>query len=247
MFKNKYLKYKNKYIKLKEINNIMKGGVEPIVKDLEEHDYDLLIDLYDIIISTKTGSDGKEYKIIGPEIQKGQPGCNEKNEQYLRHNLMAGMKHKDGPMVKGVSSKSPTGEGVHAEPVAASAAYLEDPTASSWISIACLVVPEEGKIQIKVKSSCGICREFLRYHYPNIYVITPDPTASLDALSIPTIDIIPDEPIDERRQRIKDYIKNQLGLKKVKSIYLLPFPYVNSELCDFSKWDRNISITYNQS
>ena len=64
-----------------------------------------------------------------------------------------------------------------------------------------------GNNTYKIKSPCGICRELLRYHYPNLYIIVP---YNLEITIITK--------------------KNFSNLKKIRSKYLLPYPYVSSKL-----------------
>ena len=64
----------------------------------------------------------------------------------------------------------------------------------------------------KIKSPCGICRELIRFHYPDLYIIVPKCT------DVITVDDI-----------------NLNELIKIKAKYLLPFPYVSSKLPDDCK------------
>jgi hypothetical protein len=154
-YREKYLKYKAKYLALK-------GGANEVMP-LNELDKKLIFDLYKVTIRQPITHDGITYKTIGKERTFGA-GPDAIN--YMRHALIAGMIQENGEMAVGLSSKSPTGVDAHGEPAVASAAYLLDPVATNWKSLVCLVPPTANTVQVKVKSSCGTCRELLRYHYP---------------------------------------------------------------------------------
>jgi len=68
-------------------------------------------------------------------------------------------------------------------------------------------------VNLKFKSPCGNCRELLKHHYPNLDIIVIDYDAE-----------IPNK------------------LVKIKSKYLLPYPYQNSETRDESKLDKPIDV-----
>lgn len=234
-WEKKYLKYKNKYNTLK-----MFGGRKNIVEELKVKDIDLINKLYKFITNKDT-----PYTPANPVI--GKTNIIQDGEKVTKHSLAAAMLHKDGDIVYGVSSNSPLGYNIHGEGAVISAAHLKDPDPNNWVSIVCLVPPKfssqnrEDK-QIIVKSSCGSCRELLRYQYPNIYLITPDPTISFEVTKTNAND-------DNKSYKVSGqidfntYIKS-LGLKKVQAKYLLPFPYVNGDLLEESKWNPNIDIKF---
>ena len=64
-------------------------------------------------------------------------------------------------------------------------------------------------LNLKFKSPCGNCRELLKHHYPNLDIIVSDPDAE-----------IPNK------------------LVKIKSKYLLPYPYQSGETREESKLDK---------
>lgn len=162
--------------------------------ELNENDIYLINKLKEMTNTVTQGSDGEFYNII-----------EKKTSDYTRHCLITGMLHKDKKQIAiGLSCNSPTGNTSHGESAAISSAYLVDPSPNSWISIVSLVPSSE----IKIKSPCGICRELLNYHHPDIYVIVQEP------------------------------------LKKIKAKYLLPFPYVNTEINKNSIWENGIEIRY---
>lgn len=66
----------------------------------------------------------------------------------------------------------------------------------------------------KFKSPCGSCRELLKHHYPNLDIIVPDVT----------------DP------------ENFEKLVKIKSKYLLPYPYQNGDIRPESKIDDSIQV-----
>lgn len=69
-------------------------------------------------------------------------------------------------------------------------------------------------INVKFKSPCGSCRELLKHHYPNLDIIVPDVT----------------DP------------ENFEKLVKIKSKYLLPYPYQNGDIRPESKIDDSIQV-----
>jgi len=69
-------------------------------------------------------------------------------------------------------------------------------------------------LNLKFKSPCGNCREVLKHHYPNLDIIVTDPDAELPG-----------------------------KLVKIKSRYLLPYPYQSGETRPESKLDIPIDIT----
>jgi cytidine deaminase len=68
-------------------------------------------------------------------------------------------------------------------------------------------------LNLKFKSPCGNCRELLKHHYPNLDIIVIDYDAE-----------IPNK------------------LVKIKSKYLLPYPYQSGETREESKLDKPIDI-----
>ena len=78
---------------------------------------------------------------------------------------------------------------------------------------------EDGNNIYKIKSPCGICRELLRYHYPDLYIIVPR---------------------DLNNVKIKE--NNFNDLIKIRSKYLLPYPYISSKLPEISKINDNIKL-----
>jgi cytidine deaminase len=93
--------------------------------------------------------------------------CNE------NHPTAAGMIHKDGHIVFGLSSSNPLGYDVHAEHTVISQARIYDKNIENYIGIVAMSKPKDNS-KYRVKSPCGICRELLKFFYPNIYVIVPD-------------------------------------------------------------------------
>jgi len=69
-------------------------------------------------------------------------------------------------------------------------------------------------ISVKFKSPCGNCRELLKHHYPNLDIIVPD-------LEDP---------------------ENTDKLVKIKSKYLLPYPYQSGDTREESKLDIPIDV-----
>jgi cytidine deaminase len=93
--------------------------------------------------------------------------CNE------NHPTAAGMIHKDGHIVYGLSATNPLGNDVHAEHSVISQARIYDKNHENYIGIVAMSKPKDNS-KYRVKSPCGICRELLKFFYPNIYVIVPD-------------------------------------------------------------------------
>jgi cytidine deaminase len=122
------------------------------------------------------------------------------DENY--HQLATGMMHESKKIIYSLASKSPGGYAVHGEHAIISCAKLYD-NYKRYISL--VSVSKSGKI----KAPCGICRELLKHHYPNLYIIVPD---------------------GEK-------------LIKIKAKYLLPFPYVMSEMTEESKLDSSVKYS----
>ncbi len=157
VFYKKFIKYKNKYIQLKNNQKLLEGGQklnnielfggakENIVEELNEQDKILL---------------EKLNKFVNDNCNPDYP-------------LATGISHKDGNIIYGISCKNPMGYDVHGEHVAIGQARIYDQDKSKYLSIVSLTKSDDGNY--KVKAPCGICRELLRYHYPNIYAIVPHP------------------------------------------------------------------------
>jgi cytidine deaminase len=206
-----------------------------IIKNLDKNDIKLIYKLYNFITN---GNKDKKYTDINPII--GKSSVMEDGVYISKHSLGAAMVNNDRRIVYGISSNSPFGYDVHGEGAVISQAHIVNPDANMWKTMVCLVPPKiKDTIQIIVKSSCGACRELLRYQYPNIYVIVPDPTNEIaikKPKDIPTIDLSSDY------KTFSDYIKT-LGLVKIKAKYLLPYPYINSDILEASRWDKNINFS----
>ena len=67
----------------------------------------------------------------------------------------------------------------------------------------------------KIKSPCGNCRELLKYHYPNLNIILYEND---------------------------DTELSKKSLIKIKSKYLLPYPYQSGQTLDNSKLDKPIDV-----
>ena len=93
--------------------------------------------------------------------------CNE------NHPLAAGMIHKDGTIVYGLSSTNPLGNDVHGEHSVISQAHIYDKNNENFIGLVAMTKPKENS-KYRIKAPCGICRELIKQFYPNIYVIVPD-------------------------------------------------------------------------
>jgi cytidine deaminase len=199
IIQNKYLKYKNKYSNLQ--NTLMFGGTIP--ENTTDEDMLLINNLY---FFAKAYTD-KEY-----------------------HPLAVAMLHKSGQIIYSLASKSPMGNDVHGEHAIMSAAKIYDPD-RKFETIVCMTLHEKAyegerisidqvkhnikdeiKLEIKIdeykiKSPCGICRELLKHHYPNISIIVNNPNKSTNKFV------------------------------KIKTKYLLPYPYTSTKTLDISKYD----------
>jgi len=69
-------------------------------------------------------------------------------------------------------------------------------------------------VNVKFKSPCGSCRELLKHHYPNLDIIVPD---------------------------VRDP-ENYKKLVKIKSKYLLPYPYESGDTRPNSKLNEVIDV-----
>lgn len=137
-----------------------------------------------------------------------------KIEEFIKDNcnenypLAAGILHNSGIIQYGLASLSPLGYDVHGEHAVLSQARIFDKNKKNYVSLVAI----SGKN--KLKAPCGICRELIRYHYPEIYVIVPH---------------------------------HKTGkLVKIMAKYLLPYPYVSTQLPEESKLDDNVEIEYVQ-
>ena len=122
------------------------------------------------------------------------------------HPLASATLHNDNKIIYGLSSKSPLGYDVHTEHVLVANAYIYDNNNKNFLSLVSMSrsLPDVyGNNIYKIKAPCSICRELLRYHYPNLYIIVHR------NLEITTI----------TKRNFNDLIK-------IKSKYLLPFPYI---------------------
>ncbi len=120
-----------------------------------------------------------------------------------KHAVITGILDSDNKMFFGLSQGSPSGVSICGEPCALSQATLKSKTGKFKT-----IVSLRGKLEPPlVIPPCGICRELLRYHYPNINVIILDESS-------------------EKHQ-----------LKKIKSKYLLPYPYYKTR-----KQERNAYV-----
>jgi cytidine deaminase len=141
--------------------------------------------------------------------------CNE-------HPLASAIIHKDSNIIFGLSSKSPLGYDVHGEHTLVGNAFMYDNNANNFLSLVNMtrsLPDDDGNNTYKIKSPCGICRELLRYHYPNLYII-----------------------VSRNLNNIKIKENNFSELIKIKSIYLLPYPYISSKLPEISKINDNIKL-----
>ena len=121
------------------------------------------------------------------------------------HPLGTAILHNTTHIIYGLSSNSPLGYDVHGEHVVIGNSYVFDKNNKNFSSLVSLTRTNENKY--KIKSPCGICRELLRYHYPDLYIIVPKST------DVITVD---DNNFNE--------------LIKIKAKYLLPYPYISSKL-----------------
>ena len=155
---SKYIKYKTKYLQLK--NN-------------------LNYELDDAIFGSLFIGGGNDENNIVKELDEKDNILLEKLNEFVNKNcnndypLASGMMHESGVIVYGISSKNPMGYDVHGEHAVISAARIFDQDKSKYNAIVSLTKSDDGKY--KVKAPCGICRELLRYHYPNMYAIVPHP------------------------------------------------------------------------
>jgi cytidine deaminase len=183
-YKKKYIKYKTKYLKLKNFN-----------------------------VNNQIGSGYLEEDII-KELNKKDNILLKKLEEFVKDNcnedypLAAGILHKSGIIHYGLASKSPLAYDVHGEHAVLSQARIFDKNKQNYLSLVAISAKN------KLKAPCGICRELIRYHYPEIYVIVPH---------------------------------HKTGkLVKIMAKYLLPYPYVSTQLPEKSKLDDNVEIEYVQ-
>ena len=139
------------------------------------------------------------------------------------HPLACATNHNDGTYIYGISSNCPLGNDIHAESTLVANAFIYDKNKNNFLSLICMTrhfIHSEEKhnnAKYKIKSPCGICREVLRYHFPNIHVIVPKCSD--------TILLEENELYD--------------NLLKIKAKYLLPFPYVSTKLPLESKIKKN--------
>lgn len=144
-YKGKYIKYKTKYLELKNI------------------------DVYNQI-----GSGYLEENVI-EELDEKDEVLLKKLEEFIKENgsedypLAAGMLHKSGTIQYGLASKSPMGYDVHGEHAVLSQARIFDKNKKNYLTLVAISAKNN------IKAPCGICRELIRYHYPEIYVIVPHP------------------------------------------------------------------------
>jgi cytidine deaminase len=183
-YKKEYIKYKTKYLELRNINIYKQIGSGYLEEDVIKE-----LDEQDNILIKKL----EEFI---------RDNCNE------HHPLAAGILHNSGTIQYGLASKSPLGYDVHGEHAVLSQARIFDKNKKNYVSLVAI----SGKN--KLKAPCGICRELIRYHYPEIYVIVPH---------------------------------HKTGkLVKIMAKYLLPYPYVSTQLPEKSKLDDNVEIEYVQ-
>lgn len=95
------------------------------------------------------------------------------------HPLATGFLHKNGTIVYGLSSKNPMGYDVHGEHSAVSQAHIYDQDSENYTTIVSMIKSKNKKNKYKFKGPCGICRELLRYLYPNAYIISPEHTKGI--------------------------------------------------------------------
>jgi cytidine deaminase len=184
-FKQKYLKYKNKYNNLKKI----------------------------ISLKSMNGGGNLERNVI-EELDEKDNILLKKLEEFVKDNcseeypLAAGMLHNSGIIHFGLASKSPLGYDVHGEHAVLSQARIFDKNKKNYLSLVAISAKN------KLKAPCGICRELIRYHYPELYVIVPHPKTG--------------------------------KLVKIMAKYLLPYPYISTQLPEASKLDDNVEVKYIQ-
>ncbi len=109
--------------------------------------------------------DELDNKLLDELNEFVKKNCNED------HPLCTGIMHKSGVIQYGLCSKSPLGYDVHGEHAVLSQARLFDKEKDNYVSLVSMT--HTGNY--KVKAPCGICRELLRYHYPNLPIIVPHP------------------------------------------------------------------------
>jgi cytidine deaminase len=147
------------------------------------------------------------------------------NKCNNEHPLASAILHKDNKIIYGLSSKSPLGYDVHAEHALVGNAYIYDDNSENFLSLVSMTrsLPDVNSNDLyKIKAPCGICRELLRYHYPNLYIIVP------------------------RNSEITTITKKNFNdLIKIKSKYLLPYPYISSKLPALSKIKDDIELKIN--
>jgi cytidine deaminase len=119
-----------------------------------KYEEDIVMDLNDI--------DNKLLDEVNEFVKKH---CNED------HPLCSGMMHKSGAVQFGLSSKCPMGNDVHGEHAVISQARIFDNNKDNYVSLVSMTFTGN----YKVKAPCGICRELLRYHYPNLPILVPNP------------------------------------------------------------------------
>jgi cytidine deaminase len=145
LYKNKYIIYKNKYLNLKKL---MIAGYDdsilnPNITDkLNELDKELIEKVNEFI------------KINGSED----------------HLLATGIMHKTGHVVYGLSARNPLGNEIHGEHSVISQAHIFDNNRENFIAIVSMTKSKDS-MDYKIKAPCGMCRELLRYYYPNMYSI----------------------------------------------------------------------------
>ena len=192
-FKQKYLKYKTKYEHLKKLKSIYNNdSLKTLVGgSLHQMNEDVLKEL-----------DEKDTILLKKLEEFVKENC---SEEYP---LATGMLHISGIIQYGLACKSPLGYDVHGEHTVISQARIFDKNKKNYLSLVCISAKN------KIKAPCGICREVLRYHYPELHIIVPHP--------------------------------NTGKLVKIMAKYLLPYPYVSTQLPDASKLDDNIEVKYIQ-
>ncbi len=143
----KYIKYKTKYLGLKELF----GGHSQETRIIDE--------------SIVQELDAKDKILLDSLNRFVIKQCNED------HPLATGIMHESGEILYGLCSKSPLGYDVHGEHACISQAHIFDKNKENY----CVLTSMSNSAPYKVKAPCGICRELLRYHYPNLPIIVPHP------------------------------------------------------------------------
>ena len=138
------------------------------------------------------------------------------------HPLACATNHSDGTFIYGISSNCPLGNDAHAESTLIANAFIYDINKNNFFSLVCMTKynkysDENEENKYKIKAPCGICRELLRYHFPNLHVIVPKCS---------------DTVLLEENELCDNLIK-------IKAKYLLPFPYVSTKLPIESKIKKN--------